>query len=75
MPMASSPNSRKSHERGQGTGEIKMIQIKKLKRPSKRSGKKLMPNEESEQKAFGVVIINIGTKPVYVDRVKEIRRK
>ena len=52
-----------------------MIQIKKLKRPNKRSGKILKPGEVSEQRAFGVEIVNTGKTPVYVDRVKEKKLK
>lgn len=46
-----------------------MIQIKKLKKPSKRSGKRLMPGEVSEWRKFGVKILNVGSKPIYVDSV------
>jgi hypothetical protein len=52
-----------------------MIQVKKLKKPSKRSGNKLMPGESSKQKAFGVTIINTGKVPVYVDRMTPRRKK
>jgi hypothetical protein len=52
-----------------------MIQIKKLKRPSKRSGNALAPGETSEQKAFGVTITNTSKRVLYVDRVKESNRK
>jgi hypothetical protein len=52
-----------------------MIQIKKLKRPNKKSGDALKPGESSEQKAFGVVITNVGKCTVYVDRVTKKQKK
>ena len=52
-----------------------MIIIKKMKRPRKTSGRILMPGETSEQKAFGVIITNVGKSPVWVDRVTPKKRK
>ena len=46
-----------------------MLQLKKLKKPSKRSGIRLAPGELSEWKKFGVKILNVGSKPIFVDSV------
>ena len=52
-----------------------MIQIKKLKKPTRRSGIRLDPGERSDQKAMGVLIVNIGKNTLYVDRVTARMRK
>jgi hypothetical protein len=46
-----------------------MIQIKKLKHPTKRSGWTIWPGDATELKSFGIVITNTGKVPLYVDRV------
>lgn len=45
----------------------KTLMIKKIARPTKKSGKPLQPGEVSEWKTFGVKIVNTGTDVVYVD--------
>jgi len=46
-----------------------MIQIKKLKKPGRKSGKKLAPGESSEWKRLGLTIVNHGKETYYVDSV------
>jgi hypothetical protein len=52
-----------------------MIQIKKLKRPNKRSGNALKPGEVSEIKSWGISIINNSKETLYVDRVGKKKSK
>jgi hypothetical protein len=52
-----------------------MIQIKKLKRPNRKSGNALKPGEVSEIKSWGVSIINNSKETLYVDRVSKKREK
>ena len=51
-----------------------MLQIKKLKRPNKKSGKRLEPGQVSEWKAMGIKVVNTGKEVVYVDSVKGKRK-
>jgi hypothetical protein len=52
-----------------------MIQIKKLKRPTRKSGFKLQPGETAEMLKTGVTIINTGKNTLYVDRVTPKKKK
>ena len=52
-----------------------MIQIKKLKRASKRSGQLLKQGETAELKKFGVRIVNVSAGNVYVDSVTPKKKK
>ena len=51
-----------------------MIQIKKLKRPNKKSGNALKPGEVSEIKSWGVSIVNNSKETLYVDRVSKKKK-
>jgi len=51
-----------------------MIQIKKLKRPSKRSGIALKALHSTELKKFGVIIWNTSKETLYIDSVKTKRK-
>lgn len=51
-----------------------MIAIKKLQKPSKKSGFKLPPGETTEMR--GCIIINAKNPfPVYIDKLKQPKRK
>jgi hypothetical protein len=52
-----------------------MIQIKKLKKPNKRSGHPVLPNGVSNWKEMGVHIRNVGKHVLYVDSVTPKKRK
>jgi hypothetical protein len=45
-----------------------MIIVKKLKRPSKKSGRPLQPGEVANLGSLGIKIVNVGKSVVYVDR-------
>ena len=51
-----------------------MLQVKLLKKPCYKSGKVLKPGEVSTNKAYGVKIVNVGGKTLYVDSVKTKRK-
>lgn len=51
-----------------------MLQVKKLKKPTKRSGKRLEPGKKSYWKQYGVYIVNAGKHVVYVDSVNTKRK-
>jgi len=51
-----------------------MLQIKKLNRPFKKSGKKLPPGQDSIWRKYGVTIVNWGGHVLYVDS-KEGKKK
>ena len=52
-----------------------MIQIKKLKRPTKKSGNALSPGNSTKLASYGVFITNIGKNTLYVDRVTPKKKK
>lgn len=52
-----------------------MIQIKRLKRPTKLSGRELKPGHESHLLGGAIIVMNVGKESVYVDRVTPKKRK